>query len=152
VRADLQHRRLAVASGQRRQIRFRHDDGNLDRGPGEALEPKTESDFLRIGRDVVMVQDDVGHERILLRIITVSSAGALSAPRKLERNADTARATASGCSNSRKCPARGRSTTRTRSPDCSRSAWPFPGGAASSSSPWITRRGAVPALHQYSRG
>ena len=57
--------------------------------------------------------------------------GALSAP----RNSHTARATASGCSNSRKCPARGRSTTRTRSPNCSRNACPFPGGAASSSSP-----------------
>ena len=67
-------------------------------------------------------------------------------------NSATARVTASGCSNSRKCPARGRSITRTRSPNCSRSAWPLPGGAASSSSPWITRRGAVPALHQYSSG
>src|SRR3984893_13774324 len=77
-----------------------------------------------------------------------SQRGTLSAP----RNSDTARVTASGCSNSRKCPARGRSITRTRSPNCSRNACPFPGGAASSSSPWITRRGAVPALHQYSRG
>ena len=29
---------------------------------------------------------------------------------------------------------------------------PIPGGAAASSSPWITRRGAVPALHQSSSG
>src|SRR5262245_4923382 len=65
-------------------------------------------------------------------------------------NSATARVTASGCSNSRKCPARGRSITRTRSPNCSRSAWPLPGGATSSSSPWITRRGAVPAPHQSS--
>jgi hypothetical protein len=53
------------------------------------------------------------------------------------RNSDTA----SGCSSNKKCPARGRSTTRTRSPTCSRSASPFPGGATSSSSPWIARRG-----------
>jgi crotonobetainyl-CoA:carnitine CoA-transferase CaiB-like acyl-CoA transferase len=51
------------------------------------------------------------------------------------RNSVTACATASGCSNSRKCAARGRSTTRTRSPHCSRSAYPFPGSATSSSSP-----------------
>src|SRR5215471_6996811 len=67
-------------------------------------------------------------------------------------NSATARVTASGCSNSRKCPARGRSITRTRSPICSRSAWPLPGGATSSSSPWIARRGASPPLHHCSRG
>src|SRR5258707_4292762 len=134
VRANLQNRRLAIASRQRRQIRFRHDDGKLDRCPGKALEAKPGPNFLRIGRSVVMVQDDVGHGRDPLR------------------NSNTARATASGCSNNRKCPARGRSTTRARSPNCSRNACPFPGGAASSSSPWITRSGAVPALHQYSRG
>jgi len=37
-------------------------------------------------------------------------------------NSATARVTASGCSNSRRCPARGRSITRTRSPNSSRSA------------------------------
>ena len=42
-------------------------------------------------------------------------------------NSATARVTASGCSNTRKCPARGRSITRTRSPHCSRSAWSLSG-------------------------
>jgi hypothetical protein len=55
VRADLQNRRLAIASRQRRQIRFRHDDGKLDRCPGKALEAKPGPNFLRIGRDVVVV-------------------------------------------------------------------------------------------------
>src|SRR5262249_30955100 len=63
VRANLQNRRLAIASRQRRQIRFRHDDGKLDRCPGKALEAKPGPNFLRIGRSVVMVQDDVGHGR-----------------------------------------------------------------------------------------
>src|SRR5215831_10193676 len=55
VRANLQNRRLAIASRQRRQIRFRHDDGKLDRCPGKALEAKPGPNFLRIGRSVVMV-------------------------------------------------------------------------------------------------
>src|SRR5262249_19610109 len=67
-------------------------------------------------------------------------------------NSATARMTASGCSNSRKCPARGRSITRTPSPPRTRSECPFPGGATSSSSPWIARRGASPPLHHCSRG
>ncbi len=58
VGADLQHGGLAIAPGQRRQIGFRHDDGDLDRRPSEAFEAKAEPDFLRIGRDVVVVQDD----------------------------------------------------------------------------------------------
>src|SRR6516164_893992 len=73
VRTDLQHRRFAVASGQRGQIGLRQYDRNLDRRPGEAFEPKTEPDFLRIGRGVVMVQDDVGHGRGLERDDEVSS-------------------------------------------------------------------------------
>src|SRR5215831_16288513 len=63
VRANLQNRRLAIASRQRRQIRFRHDDGKLDRCPGKALEAKPGPNFLRIGRNVVMVQDDISHGR-----------------------------------------------------------------------------------------
>src|SRR5215471_4731477 len=65
VCADLQHRCLAIASSQRRQIGFRHDHRNLDRGPGQALEPETEPDFLRIGRGFVVVQDDIGHGKVL---------------------------------------------------------------------------------------
>ena len=56
------------------------------------------------------------------QIFRHASARTLPAP----TNSDTARATASGCSNSRKCPARGRSTTRTRSPNCSRKRMPIP--------------------------
>src|SRR6516164_10099978 len=55
VRANLQNRRLAIASRQRRQIGLRHDDGKLDRCPGKALEAKPGPNFLRIGRSVVMV-------------------------------------------------------------------------------------------------
>ena len=61
VGADLQHGRLAIAPGQRRQIGFRHDGGDIDRRPSEPFEAKAEPDFLRIGRDLVMVQDDIGH-------------------------------------------------------------------------------------------
>src|SRR3954452_9667987 len=100
VRANLQNRRLAIASRQRRQIRFRHDLGKLNRCPGDAFEPKAEPDFLRIGRGVVMVQDDVGHWRF-----SIVSVRVISPERCRPRNSDTARATASGCSNSRKCPA-----------------------------------------------
>src|SRR5207248_5551227 len=38
VRANLQNRRLAIATRQRCQIRFRHDDGKLDRCPRQTLE------------------------------------------------------------------------------------------------------------------
>ena len=63
VGAELQQGRLAIAPGQRRQIGFRHDDGDLDRRPSEAFEAKAEPDFLRIGRGIVVVQDDdVGHK------------------------------------------------------------------------------------------
>ena len=61
VRADLQHGRLAVASGQRRQVGFWHDDGDFHRFPGQALQTKTEPNFLRIGRGLVVMQDDIGH-------------------------------------------------------------------------------------------
>ena len=61
VRADLQHRRLAIASRQRRQVGFRHDGGDLDRSPRQTLEAKTEPDFLRIGGGPVVMQDDIGH-------------------------------------------------------------------------------------------
>ena len=67
-------------------------------------------------------------------------------------NSVTAAATGSGCSTITKCPARGISTTCTRSPNCSRSACPFPGGATTSSRPWITRSGALPPVHHSSRG
>src|SRR4029077_16344964 len=46
VGADLQNGPLAIAPRQRRQIGFRHDDGDLDRCPGEAFEAKAEPDFL----------------------------------------------------------------------------------------------------------
>jgi hypothetical protein len=61
VRADLHHRRLAITSGQRRQVGFWHDDRDLDRSPGQALEAKTEPNLFRIRGGVVVVQDDVGH-------------------------------------------------------------------------------------------
>src|SRR5207302_3604774 len=61
VRGNLQNRRLAMASRQRRKIWFRTAAGKLDRCPGEALEAKPGPNFLRIGRSVVMVQDDVSH-------------------------------------------------------------------------------------------
>jgi len=67
-------------------------------------------------------------------------------------NSVTAAATGSGCSTITKCPARGISTTCTRSPNCLRSACPFPGGATTSSRPWITRSGALPPVHHSSRG
>src|SRR5215471_14234262 len=79
VRANLQNRRLAIASRQRRQIRFRHDDRNLDRCPGKALEAKPGPNFLRIGRNVVMVQDDVGHRRFSIVSLRCHQPGALLA-------------------------------------------------------------------------
>src|SRR5262249_30733360 len=61
VRADLQHRRSTVASGQRRQVGFWHNHGDLHRSPGQGLETKTNPNFLRIGRDLVVMQDDISH-------------------------------------------------------------------------------------------
>ena len=61
VRADLQHRRFTVASGQRRQVGFWHNHGDLHRSPGQGLETKTNPNFLRIGRDLVVMQDDITH-------------------------------------------------------------------------------------------
>src|SRR5437763_16338017 len=112
VRANLQNRRLAIASRQRRQIRFRHDLGKLDRCPGEAFEPKAEPDFLRIGRGVVMVQDDVGHRRLSIVSVRCHQPGTLS----VSRNLDTGRATGSGGSKRVKGTASGRSTSRYRTP------------------------------------
>src|SRR5256885_2140175 len=61
VRADRQHRRFTVASGQRRQVGFWHNHGDLHRSPGQGLETKTSPNFLRIGRDLVVMQDDISH-------------------------------------------------------------------------------------------
>ena len=94
------HRRLAIASRQRRQIRFRHDLGKLDRCPGEALEAKTEPDFLRIGRGVVVVQDDVGHRRF-----SSYQCGVISPERcRPQRNSDTARRYGFGLFQQQKVP------------------------------------------------
>src|ERR1700730_16247995 len=61
VGADLQHRRFTVASCQRRQVGFWHNHGDLYRSPCQTLETKTNPNFLRIGRDLVVGQDDIGH-------------------------------------------------------------------------------------------
>src|SRR5262245_54696152 len=123
VRANLQNRRLAIASRQRRQIRFRHDDGKVDRCPGKALEAKPGPNLLRIGRSVVMVQDDVGHGIVTSKRLIWSPNLTELNSRHCEfslvppMNSVTAAATGSGCSTITKCPARGISTTCTRSPN-----------------------------------
>src|SRR5271167_796521 len=61
VGADLQHRRLAVATGERSQIRLWHDVGNMHRGPGLVLEAEDQSDLLSERRRRIVMQDELLH-------------------------------------------------------------------------------------------
>ena len=61
VRADLQHRRLAVAAGERGQVGFRHDVGDVNRRPVQPLESQDQAHFLRERRHRIMVQDELLH-------------------------------------------------------------------------------------------
>jgi hypothetical protein len=57
VCADLQHRRFAVAAGQRYQIRFGHDHGNVHALPRDVFEAEDKSDFFGKWRGGVMVKN-----------------------------------------------------------------------------------------------
>ena len=53
---------LAVAARERDQVGLGHDDGDLHRGPAQALEAEDEAKLLGKRRAVVVVQDQVRHQ------------------------------------------------------------------------------------------
>ncbi|MNY08616.1 hypothetical protein D3C86_1414800 [compost metagenome] len=61
---DLQHRCLAVATGQRREIRFWHHWRDLHRAPGQALEAQQQASLFGKGGRRVMMQNQLGHARL----------------------------------------------------------------------------------------
>ena len=61
IRADLHHRRLAIAAGQRHEIRFRHDHGDRHGAPRQPLDAQCLAHLLGIRRHGIVMQDDVGH-------------------------------------------------------------------------------------------
>ena len=61
VRADLQDRRLAVAAGQGRQVRFRHDHRHLHRQPVEVFQSEDETDLLRERGGIMVMKDQFSH-------------------------------------------------------------------------------------------
>ncbi|MNQ84512.1 hypothetical protein D3C85_996430 [compost metagenome] len=69
VGAHLQHRGLAVATGQRHQVRLGHDPGDFHRAPRQLLVAEHEPRLLGKGRGVVVVQDEFGHGRAPLRLV-----------------------------------------------------------------------------------
>ncbi|KPY75612.1 methyl-accepting chemotaxis protein [Pseudomonas syringae pv. spinaceae] len=59
--ADLQHRRFAIATGQRGQVRFGHDRRNGHRTPVNALEAQHQTGFFGKQRRGVVVKNQLGH-------------------------------------------------------------------------------------------
>ncbi|MNL16052.1 hypothetical protein D3C87_1370730 [compost metagenome] len=64
IRADLQHRGLAVTASQRREIRFWHHRGNLHRAPGQSLETQQQAGFFGKRGRRVMMKNQLGHARL----------------------------------------------------------------------------------------
>jgi hypothetical protein len=62
IGADLQHRRLAIATGQRHQVGLGHDVGNHDRFPRRFLDAEGDAHLLGERRVRIMMQDEVGHD------------------------------------------------------------------------------------------
>ena len=61
VGTDLQHRRFAVATRECREVGLGHHQGYLYRMPGGAFDTERHLHFLREGRYVEMMKDDVVH-------------------------------------------------------------------------------------------
>ena len=62
VGADLQHRRLAIAAGQRHQVGLGHDVGDLTDFQASCLMPKATRTFSENGEVAIVMQDQVGHD------------------------------------------------------------------------------------------
>jgi hypothetical protein len=61
VRPQLQRRNASVASGQLDVVGLGHDHRCLDRAPWQILQPEGEPNLLRVGREVVVVENEFSH-------------------------------------------------------------------------------------------
>ncbi len=62
VRTHLQHRRLAIATGERHQLGLGQHPRNDHRTPGETLEAQQQARLLGEGRLPVVMQNQLGHD------------------------------------------------------------------------------------------
>lgn len=59
IGADLQHRGLPIAAGQRHQVRLGHHRRNHHRAPGQLLETEQQARLLGEGRSGIVMQDQL---------------------------------------------------------------------------------------------